>query len=100
MHLGNGRAGEPKLENSREVVCLTQAKLDAEAAMRVAKLTERGRQYTMHVRVTDPEGRDVFALTRLTSELDLNNQGNTTPEIGEILEFLIEAAKEYGHPFE
>jgi hypothetical protein len=37
--IGNARTGEPKLENSREVVCLTQAKLDAEAAMRMAKLS-------------------------------------------------------------
>jgi hypothetical protein len=52
------------------------------------------------VRVTDPEGRDVFTLTRLTRELDLHDQGNTIPEIGEILELLIEAAKEYVLPFE
>jgi hypothetical protein len=54
----------------------------------------------MHVKVTDPEGRDVFALTRLTSELDLHDQGNTIPEIEVIIELLIEAAKEYVHPFD
>ncbi len=68
--------------------------------MRMAKLTERGRQYTLQVKVTDPEGRDVFTLTRFTSERDLRDQGNTVPEIDEILELLIEAAKEYVLPFE
>ena len=89
-----------KVEGSREAVCLTQAKVDAEAAVRMAKLTERGRQYTLRVKVTDPEGRDVFTLTRLTSESDLRDQGNAIPEIDEILELLIEAAKEYVLPFE
>jgi hypothetical protein len=54
----------------------------------------------MQVKVTVPEGRDVFTLTRLTSEHDLRDQGNAIPEIDEILELLIEAAKEYVLPFE
>jgi hypothetical protein len=90
----------PKAEISCEAACLTQTKLDAEAAARMAKLTERGRQYTLQVKVIDPEGRDVFTLTRLANERDLHNRGNSVPEIDEILELLIEAAKEYVLPFE
>jgi hypothetical protein len=91
---------KPAVNRSREAVCLTRAKLEAEAAVRMAKLTEKGRQYTLQVKVTDPEGRDVFTLTRLTRERDLQDQGNTIPEIDEILELLIEAAKEYVLPLE
>ena len=100
MHDRERNDPESMAERSREAVCLTQAKLDAEAALRMAKLTERGRQYTLRVKVTDPEGRDVFTLTRLTSERDLRDQGNAIPEIDEILELLIEAAKEYVLPIE
>ena len=100
MHDRESKGRRPKAEKSPEAVSLTQSKLDAEAELRMAKLTERGRQYTMQVKVTDPEGRDVFTLTRLTSERDLQDQGNTIPEIDEILELLIEAAKEYVLPVE
>ena len=95
--IGNAGIGESKAERSRDDVAL---KMDAQGAERVARLTERSRQYTMQVRVIDPEGRDVFALTRLTSARDLHDQGNTAPEIDEILELLIEAAREYVLPFE
>ena len=100
MHDTKGIDRRPGTETSRETVCFTQAKLDAEAAVRMAKLTERCRQYTLQVKVTDPEGRDVFTLTRLTNERDLHDCGNTIPEIDEILELLIEAAKEYVLPIE
>jgi hypothetical protein len=89
-----------KSGQSREAVRLAQAKLDAEATMRMAKLTEKGRRYTLQVKVTDPEGRDVFTMTRLTNERDLQDQGNTFPEIDEVIELLIEAAREYVLPFE
>ena len=100
--IGNARTGsrKPKAEKSCEAACLTQAKLDAEGAARMAKLTEWGRQYTLQVKVTDPEGRDVFTLTRVTSQRDLRDQGNTVPEINEILELLIEAANEFILPLE
>ncbi|HEV2988935.1 MAG TPA: hypothetical protein VG759_10865 [Candidatus Angelobacter sp.] len=97
--IGKARTGDLRKDTSKLVVS-PGAKLDAEAAVRMAKLMERGRRYTMQVKVTDPEGRDVFTLTRLTSERDLRDQGDTVPEIDEILELLIEAANEYVLPFE
>ena len=100
MHDREGMDRRPEAEKSRETVCFTQAKLHAEAAVRMAKLIERCRQYTLQVKVTDPEGREVFTLTRLTNERDLHDQGNSIPEIDEILELLIEAAKEYVLPID
>jgi hypothetical protein len=98
--IGNARTGDIKRKDPEKLFISPGVKLDAEAAVRTAKLTERGRQYAMQVKVTDPEGRDVFTLTRLTNERELRDQGNTVPEIDEILELLIEAAKEYVLPFE
>lgn len=100
MHDRDWTGRRLKSGQSREAVRLAQAKLDAEATMRMAKLTEKGRQYTLQVKVTDPEGRDVFTMTRLTNERDLQDQGNTFPEIDEVIELLIEAAREYVLPFE
>ena len=61
---------------------------------------EIGRKYTLHVRVVDPEGREVLNVTKLTLGRDLYDKGDTIPEIRDVLELLVEAAREHVPPFE
>jgi hypothetical protein len=85
-------------EAPKQAVCPAIAKQNSEAAARMAKLTARERRYTLEVKVTDPEGHEVLTLIKLTLEHDLQGNGNSIPGIGEVLELLAEAAKEYVLP--
>ena len=58
-------------------------------------MTESGRKYKMQVIVTDPEGREVLNLTKLAFEGELQNGGYPTPDIGEALQLLVDAAGEW-----
>lgn len=72
-----------------------KAKQAIEAREAEVWLTESGRKYKMQVIVTDPEGQEVLNLTKLAYEGELQNCGYPTPDIGEALQLLVDAAGEW-----
>jgi hypothetical protein len=97
---GNAKARDPKHERIRKAIHAAGARQKAEEAEHRARLMEIGRKYTLHVRVIDPEGREVLNLTKLTLGRDLHREGDTIPEFQDVLELLVEAAEEHGCPLE
>ena len=89
-----------ELAGTRRIDCPTPPRQAAEAAAGAARLAEIGRKYTLQVIVTDPEGREVLNLTKMTLKRDSHDQGNTTPDIQDVMALLIDAAREHVIPFE
>jgi hypothetical protein len=83
------------LASERKAASPVAAKQTAEAGKPRAELKEAGRKYRMQVIVTDPEGKEVLNLTKLAFEGELQNGGFPTPDSGEALQLLVNAAREW-----
>jgi len=79
----------------RQRVPFVEAKQPMEAREAQVWLTESGRKYKLQVVVTDPEGQEVLNLTKLAFEGEHQNGGYPTPDIGEALQLLVDAAGEW-----
>jgi hypothetical protein len=96
----NGTASDMVRAGNRRAVCPAPAKQIAETAARAARLAEISREYTMQVIVTDPAGREVLNLTKMTLKRDLYGKRNTTPDIQDVIALLVDAAREHLLPFD
>jgi hypothetical protein len=96
----NSKARNPKHARTCECIHAASAEQKAAEAEHRAKLLEIGRKYTLHVRVLDSEGREVLNVTKLTLGRDLREEGDTIPELQDVLELLVEAAEEHVLPCE
>jgi hypothetical protein len=50
--------------------------------------------------VTDPDGHEVINLTKVAFKRDLHDSENAIPEMQDVLELLVEAAREYVLPLD
>jgi hypothetical protein len=80
--------------------CPAPNKQISEAAARAARLAEISRKYTLQVIVTDPEGHEVLNLTKMTLNRHLHDEGDTTPDIKDVIALLVDAAQEHVLPFD
>jgi hypothetical protein len=96
----NAKARNSKYARTRECIHTASAEQQAEESEHRARLLEIGRKYTLHVRVVDPGGREVLNVTKLTLGRDLHEEGDTIPNLQDVLELLIEAAEEHVLPCE
>jgi len=91
----NAKTGDLKRTRTRRAVLPNTDKQRAKVEAQTARLAEIGRKYTLQVIVTDLDGREVLNLTKVALKRDMHEEGNAIPEIRDVLELLIEAAKEY-----
>jgi hypothetical protein len=91
----NAKTGDLKRTRTRRAVLPNIDKQRAEVEAQTARLAEIGRKYTLQVIVTDLDGREVLNLTKVALKRDMHEEGNAIPKIRDVLELLIEAAKEY-----
>ena len=96
----NGTARDLERAATRKAVCPALAKQGADAAARAARLAEISRDFTLQVIVTDPEGHEIFNLTKMTLKRDLYGKRNTTPDIQDVIALLVDAAREHVLPFD
>ena len=96
----NRTVSDMERAGTRRAVCSASAKQIAEAAARAATLAAISREYTMQVIVTDPAGREVLNLTKMSLKRDLQGRGNTTPDIQDVIALLVDAAREHVLPFD
>ena len=68
---------------------------NAEEVEHRARLMEIAQKYTLHIRVVDPDGREILNVTKLTLGRNLHEEGDTIPALQDVLELLIEAAEEH-----
>jgi len=97
---GKAKARNPKHQRGRKSIHTAGARQKAKEAEHRARLIEIGRRYTLHVRVVDPEGREVLNVTKLTLGRNLHDEGDTIPQLRDVLELLVEAAEEHVRPCE
>ena len=97
-----GNASTGNLERSRtcKAVLPAPTKKAAASAARAARLAEISRNYSLQVIVTDPEGHEILNLTKMTLKRDFHAQGNTIPDIQDVIALLIDAAQEHLLPFD
>jgi hypothetical protein len=91
----NAKTGDLKRTRNRRAVLTETDKQRAEVEAQTVRLAEIGRKYTLQVIVTDLDGREVLNVTKVALKRDMHDEGNAIPEIRDVLELLIEAAKEY-----
>lgn len=91
----NDTIGDRKLTGDRGAVLSGRDKQPAKVESQATRLAEIERKYTLQVIVTDQVGREVLNLTKVCLERDLPGKVDTTPEIHEVLELLVEAAGEW-----
>jgi hypothetical protein len=96
----NGTSSDLEQAGTRRAVCPAPAKKVAEAAARTARLAELSREYNLQLIVTDPEGREILNLTKLTLKRDLHSKKNTSPDIQDVIALLVDAAREHFLPFD
>jgi len=96
---GNASTCDLERSGSCKAVSAASAKKTA-AAERGARLAEISRNYSLQVIVTDPEGQEILNLTRMTLKRDLHDQGNSIPNIQDVIALLIDAAQEHVLPFD
>jgi hypothetical protein len=91
----NAKTGDLKRTQNRRAVLTETDKQRSEVEAQTERLAEIGRKYTLQVIVTDLDGREVLNVTKVALKRDMHDEGNAIPEIRDVLELLIEAAKEY-----
>jgi hypothetical protein len=91
----NAKTGDLKRTRNRTAVLTNTDKQRSEVEAQTVRLAEIGRKYTLQVIVTDLDGREVLNVTKVALKRDMHDEGNAIPEIRDVLELLIEAAKEY-----
>jgi hypothetical protein len=96
----NGSTDGLDRAGTRKTVTSGPAKKAAAAAERAVRLAEISRRYTLQVIVTDPEGQEIFNLTKMSLNGHLNGKGNTTPDIKDVIALLVDAAQEHVLPFD
>jgi hypothetical protein len=91
--IGNTSTGD--LEQSCEAVPRVRARKAPASAERGARLAEISRNYSLQIIVTDPKGQEILNLTRMTLKRDLHDEGNSIPNIQDVIALLIDAAQEH-----
>jgi hypothetical protein len=98
--IGNASTGDLDRSGTCNAVRPVSAERAAAVAERVARLAEIGRNYSLQVIVTDPNGQEILNLTKMTLKRDLHDQGNIVPSFQDVLALLIDAAQEHVLPFD
>ena len=93
--IGNAKNGNPGGKVTQRPLRAVIAREKPNKSEHRVKLDEIGRRYTLQAIVTDQVGREVLNLTKVCLERDLPGRVNTTPEIHDVLELLVEAAGEW-----
>jgi hypothetical protein len=96
----NASTGDMKPSGTRKTLRPVPARDPAAAAERRARLAEISRNYSLQVIVTDPGGREILNLTKMTTKRDLQDHGNMIPSIHDVITLLIDAAQEHVIPFD
>jgi hypothetical protein len=91
----NAKPRNSKLERIRKRIHPAGVEQNAEEVEHRARLMEIAQKYTLHLRVVDPEGREILNVTKLTLGRNLHEEGDTIPALQDVLELLIEAAEEH-----
>jgi len=98
--IGNTSTGDLERSGTCKADCPAPNKQIAQTAARAERLAEISRNYTLQVIVSDAEGNEILNLTKLTLKRDLRYQGNTVPDIKDVIALLIDAAQEHVLPFD
>lgn len=92
----NAMAGGVTLGRTHGAVQTITVKPEPERQELKADPTQTIRKYcTAHLKVNDPEGREILNLNKLVLADELNCEGYATSDIKEVLELLVEAAGEW-----